>query len=89
MPAVSRQGDTDTGGGVMQSGTPSVLVNGKQCGVTGKAVSGHGRGPHSAPSVQQGSSSVFAEGKPVTYVGATDSCGHTRSQGSPDVYVGS
>ena len=49
MPAVQRQGDTDSGGGVALSGVVSVRVNNIPVVVDGISVSGHGRGPHAGP----------------------------------------
>ena len=88
MPAVCRVGDTDNGGGRILSGVGSVLVNGRPIAVVGKPISPHGKGPHSVAKVQKGSGSVYAEGIAVTYVGASDTCGHIHSSGSGDVNVG-
>jgi uncharacterized Zn-binding protein involved in type VI secretion len=38
--------------------------------------------------VQQGNGSVLAGGKPITYIGAMDDCGHSHISGSSDVNVG-
>jgi len=89
MPKVCRVNDQDTGKGRILSGVSSVQVNGRPIAVVGKPISPHGKGPHSVAKVQKGSSTVFAGGIAVTYVGASDTCGHTHSTGSNNVYVGS
>jgi len=88
MPAVCRLGDPDNGKGRILEGVNSVYVNGKPIAVVGAKVSPHGKGKHRSAKVQQGSGTVFAGGKAVTFVGAMDNCGHTRSSGSGDVFVG-
>lgn len=88
MPAISRVGDLDNGNGKIINGVDSVRVNGKPVGVAGSKVTPHGKGKHKVPTVQVGSGSVKANGRAITYVGALDSCGHKRSQGSPNVNVG-
>lgn len=88
MPAVSRVGDADSGGGKVVSGVDSVIVNGKPISVNGKPVSGHGLPPHAAPQTANGLATVIAGGIPVNRVGDADTCGHARAQGSPDVTAG-
>lgn len=95
MPAVQRQGDANTAGGVAQGGASSVLVNGRPIMVTGQSVSPHPccgqkRCPpiHCSATTQGGSSTVLAEGKPVVFTGDVDTCGHARAGGSADVLVG-
>lgn len=94
MPAVQRQGDVNTAGGVAQGGASSVLVNGRPIMVTGMSVTPHPccgqkRCPpiHCRATTSGGSSTVFAEGKPVIFTGNADTCGHTRAGGSADVLV--
>lgn len=95
MPAVQRQGDANTAGGIAQGGAPSVLVNGRPIMVTGMSVTPHpccgrkGCPPiHCHATTKGGSSSVMAEGKPVIFTGDIDTCGHARAGGSTDVMVG-
>lgn len=88
MPAIERIGDTDTGGGAVTS-TPqaSVYANNILVSVDGGNVSGHGPGIHSSPKTANGSSNVFVNNIPVNRIGDADTCTHTRSTGSPDVFV--
>lgn len=94
MPAVVRRGDANSAGGVVTGPcAPSVLVNGRPVSVPGDGVTPHpccgrrGCGAHCSAKTKGGSSTVFAEGKPVILVGNSDTCGHSRSMGSPDVFV--
>jgi uncharacterized Zn-binding protein involved in type VI secretion len=94
MPSVVRVGDANANGGLAQVGVGTVLVNGRPISVTGNPVTSHaccgspGCGAHCSASTTIGSSTVFAAGIPVQYVGCTDTCGHARTQGSGDVFVG-
>lgn len=88
MPAVQRQGDADSGGGVAQGGVGSVRVNGRPVVVNGTGVSGHGRGSHSGPVTAGGVGSVRAGGVPINVTGNADTCGHARAGGSPNVNAG-
>lgn len=94
MPSVVRIGDANSNGGIAQNGIATVLVNGRPISVTGDPVTSHaccgspGCGAHCSASTTGGSSSVFAGGIPVQYVGCVDTCGHARAQGSGDVLVG-
>lgn len=90
---VVRVGDANNAGGVITGpAAATVLTNSIPTSLIGDNVSPHAPCPrvpsHCAAVVTQGSSTVFAEGRPVVYVGATDSCGHTRASGSPTVLVG-
>jgi len=90
MPAVQRQGDSNSAGGQATGGVASVRVNGRPIIVAGGSVSGHApwgkpHPPHAAATVKGGSASVRAGGKPVIRTGDTDTCGHPRSGGSADV----
>lgn len=88
MPAVNRVGDADSGGGKVTAGIDSVLVNNRPISVNGKPVSGHGKAPHSAPTTSGGLTNVIAGGIPVNVIGNSDTCGHARAEGSPDVTAG-
>jgi len=92
MPAIQRQGDANSAGGVATGGEPSVRVNGKAVVVSNISVTPHhcgGKKPcsrHRYAKTLGGSSTVRVAGKPV--VRATvdiDTCGHPRTGGSPDV----
>jgi uncharacterized Zn-binding protein involved in type VI secretion len=96
MPAVQRQGDTNSEGGAATSGVASVRVNGIPVVVAGTNVSAHApwpqrrynpHPPHAAATTT-GSGTVRAGGKPVVLTGNVDTCGHARTGGSPDVRAG-
>ena len=90
---VVRLGDiNNAGGAIIGPSASTVLTNGVPTSLIGDRVSAHAPCPrvpsHCAAVVVGGSGTVLAEGRPVVYVGASDSCGHTRSTGSPTVLVG-
>ena len=91
--AAVRQGDVNSAGGVATMGASTVLVNGRPLVYPGVSVTPHpccgspGCGIHCSASTSGGSSTVFVEGKPVIRVGDSDTCGHARAQGSPNVYI--
>jgi uncharacterized Zn-binding protein involved in type VI secretion len=93
VPAVVRKGDVNSSGGVVSGPcAPTVFVNNRPISVVGDKITPHpccgkrGCGAHCAASTKGGTSTIFAEGKRVIVVGDTDTCGHSRSTGSPDVY---
>ena len=95
MPGIVRQGDTNGAGGAATGGSSSVRVNGRGVVYPGSSVSPHpccgadGCNAHCAASVTgPGSSTVTCEGRPVIRTGDSDSCGHSRSQGSSNVICG-
>lgn len=88
MPGVQRKGDQNTAGGRALSGVSSVRVNGIPVVVEGTPVTGHGRGPHASPQTRGGNGSVRVGGVPIITDGCTDTCGHPRRGGSPNVRVG-
>lgn len=88
MPAVQRQGDSDTGGGKILSGVGSVRTNGIPTATINLAVSWHGKRAHSAAKTTVGVSSVRVEGQPISVAGNPDTCGHSRTGGSGDVRAG-
>jgi uncharacterized Zn-binding protein involved in type VI secretion len=91
MPAVQRQGDPNSSGGVNSSGVASVRVNGRPVVVPGISVSPHpccgqkGCGIHCSAITSGGSKSVRVGGQPVIRDGDTDTCGHPRVAGSASV----
>jgi uncharacterized Zn-binding protein involved in type VI secretion len=90
---VVRLGDVNNAGGsILGPSASTVLTNGIPTSLIGDRVSAHAPCPripsHCAASVVQGSGTVFAEGRPVVYVGASDSCGHSRASGSSTVITG-
>ena len=91
MAAAQRNGDANTGGGVINSIPQStVFVNSKLVSVNGSKGTGHGIGIHAANAwdTANGSSTVFAGGIAINRTGDADTCEHTRSGGSDDVFVG-
>lgn len=91
MAKVQRVGDQDSGGGRIVTGENSVRVNGKPIAVVNAPVTSHtnGRPPHtSARTKANKNSTVRANGKLVVVTGDTDTCGHKRVGGSPDVNIG-
>jgi uncharacterized Zn-binding protein involved in type VI secretion len=91
MPAVQRQGDPNSAGGINTSGVASVRVNGRLIVVPGISVTPHpccgqnGCGIHCSAVTSGGSGSVRAGGKPVIRDGDPDTCGHPRTAGSASV----
>jgi len=62
-----------------------VFANGIAVGLHVSDITPHGDGPHAAAKTTDGSPTVFAEGVAVLRVGSGDTCGHSISQGSPNV----
>lgn len=89
MPQICRIGDTNDMKGAITDGASTVFANGILLGLQGSSISPHNnfKGPHNSAKVSAGSPSVFADGKPVARIGSLNSCGHSMSQGSPDVFV--
>jgi uncharacterized Zn-binding protein involved in type VI secretion len=89
LPGKARVGLDNAGGGVILGpGAPTVLVNGVPAACVGDAIAPHGIGLHANAVIVQGSATVIAEGRNVSYTGALCSCGHTITPGSLDVFVG-
>ena len=95
MPAVQRVGDQDSAGGVILNGDSTVLINGRAAAIRGASVSPHpccgrrGCPPvHCSAKTQANNSSVLINGVPLVLTSDVDTCGHSRSGGSPDVTVG-
>ena len=95
MPLVVRKGDANSAGGTVTGPcAPTVLTNNRPTSLPGDSVTPHpccgvpGCAPHCSAVTTGGSSTVIAEGKPVQYIGCSDSCGHPRVTGSPNVIVG-
>jgi uncharacterized Zn-binding protein involved in type VI secretion len=84
MPGIARVGLDNAGGGVIVGpGAPTVLADGSivscaSAAIPGDAVFTHGEAPHTIASIVTGSTSVFAEGRPVAmHKFSTVTCGHT------------
>ena len=91
MPKAQRNGDANTGGGVINSIPQStVFVNSKLVSVNGSKGTGLGVGipAANAGDTANGSSTVFAGGIAINRTGDADTCAHTRAGGSDDVFVG-
>lgn len=97
MPAAQRNGDSNAGGGVAQGGVPSVRVNGLAVMIPAQPVTPHPpygrrgrRTIHNNGSqvTAGGVASVRANGQPIVVTDDSDTCGHPRVGGSPDVRVG-
>ena len=91
MAAAQRMTDANTGGGTISSVPQStVYANSKLLSVNGSSVTTHGTDPavHSGATTANGSSTVFAGGIAINRTGDADSCTHTRTGGSSDVFVG-
>lgn len=94
MPALSRKGDTNSAGGKIKKGAPTVFANGKPVGLHVSEITPHSpwnpkkrHRPHKNARTTKGSPTVFADGEPVLRVGSGVSCGHPISTGSPDIFV--
>lgn len=91
---VCRVGDKNSVGGVIITGNPTVLVNGRPIAVIGSTVSPHpicgakGGASHCAAKTTSKNFRVLVGGKPVVTVGDLDTCGHPRASGAYTVIVG-
>jgi uncharacterized Zn-binding protein involved in type VI secretion len=90
MPAVQRQGDFNSKGGIVTSGISSVRVNGRPIAVPSRQVTPHPpcskkRPLHCIARTSGGAMRVRVEGQPVLLTGNKDTCGCGRAGGSTDV----
>lgn len=90
MPKVVRVGDVNSAGGRVISGSPNLIVDGRQVAPIGSPVSPHLPCPlvpsHCHAKTAQGTHSFIVDGKPVTVVSNIDTCGHPRVTGS-DTFI--
>ena len=86
MPAVQRDGDANTGGGIGSSSV-NVKANGSSVLVDGSSVTPHPPS-HTGVKTANGSSTVFVNGIPINRTGDADTCTHLRTGGSSDVNAG-
>lgn len=93
--SVQRIGDPNVVGGIILTGVPTVLVNGRPIATIGARVSPHpccgakGCPPtHCAAITTSTNYSVLVNGRPVVTAGDVDTCGHPRGIGSTDVLIG-
>ena len=83
MASIALVGSSRAGAGVLLGTFNSqVFVDGRLVAVVGTQVAPHGRAPHNAARVAQGSSTVFVGNRPVARVGDLASCGDSISGGS-------
>jgi uncharacterized Zn-binding protein involved in type VI secretion len=88
MAKLSRKGDANAVGGKIVRGASTVFANGIQVGLHVSDITKHpGGGKHNAAKTTEGSPTVFAEGVAVLRVGSGNNCGHSITEGSPDVFV--
>lgn len=92
MPAISRIGDVNSAGGAIINGSSTVFANGIGVGLQSSVITPHPpyglpHPPHRAATTTNGSTTVFADGKPVLKVGSGVTCGHNIVQGSPNIFV--
>ena len=92
MPAIQRTGDPNTAGGTVTSSQNKVRANGMAVSVDGSSVSTHPPCPnppsHCSATTANGNTRVRAGGIPINSTNGSDTCGHSRSGGSPNVRVG-
>ena len=90
MASVQRVGDQDSAGGKIVQGENSVRVNGQPVAVGDKMVTPHPKGqPHAKAKTKAGqNNTVRANGQYIVVAGDTDTCGHKRVGGSPNVKIG-
>lgn len=80
--------DVDTaGGGLITSGSDSVLVNGKGVARVDDTIASHGSAPHDASVITTGSATVFIDGKAVARKGDPTSCGDSIETGSSTIFI--
>lgn len=89
MPQLGLVGRSLVGPGIdLGPGAPTVLAEGLPVSTVGDKVSPHGAPPHIAPIIINGSSTVFANGKPVVVQGLSKaSCAHPVNTGAATVQV--
>lgn len=94
MAKAVRKGDANSMGGVASGGVSSVKINGRNAMTPGQSVTPHPCCPkpfckkHCNAKTGRGSRTVKVGGRPLVYVGSSDSCGHSRVTGSRNVNVG-
>lgn len=92
MAKLSREGDANNAGGKIIRGSTTVFANGKGVGLHVSKITPHQpwgppHPPHDQATTTEGSPTVFADGVAVLRVGSGNSCGHSISEGSDDVFV--
>ena len=88
MPKLSRKGDTNSEGGQIVRGAGTVFANVIAVGLHVSDITPHPNGSkHKSAKTTDGSPTVFAEGVPVLRVGSGNTCGHSITKGSDNVFV--
>ena len=87
MAKLSRKGDANAAGGKIVRGASTVFANGIAVGLHVSDITPHGSGKHKKAKTTEGSPTVFADGVAVLRVGSGNDCGHSITEGSPDVFV--
>lgn len=88
MPGIARV-KTDVARGVITGpGAATVFADNKKVSLIGDKVAGHGKAPHTSPTlVSNGASTVLADGGIPAMQGTVASCGHTITNASSTVFV--
>lgn len=86
MASLSRKGDQNAAGGQIVRGASTVFANGIAVGLHVSDITPHGDKKHKSAKTTEGSPTVFADGVAVLRVGSGNDCGHSITQGSPDVF---
>lgn len=94
MTAAVRMGDANSAGGVINNiPQGSVYINNKLASVVGSKGTGHPPCPNPSIHCSQAwstvptTNNVYFENKLAIQVGDVDTCGHSRSNGSPDTFI--
>jgi len=95
MPSgVLRVGDANAGGGLIQAGDPTVLVEGRPIALIGAPVTPHtpcgasGQYAHCIAHTSFAPGTVLVNGVPIATYPSVDTCGHPRVTGSLTVVIG-
>lgn len=91
---VQRVGDANIMGGIITTGDPTVLVNGRPVATIGEVVTPHFccGNPNCPPmhcfaQTTSSNPTVLVNGRPICTSGDPDTCFHSRGNGSFDVLV--
>ena len=89
MPNVCRVGlDIVSTGIILGPGASTVFAEGAPVSLVGDKVAPHGKPPHTAPTIVNGSVTVLAQFRPITVLGISKAtCMHPASKGSATVFA--
>ena len=79
MPGITIKGADSAGGTQLAGGQGEFTVNGQPVVVKGDPIAGHGKAPHSAPVMAEGSSWMTWNGITVVRAGHLATCGHATT----------